>query len=228
MGSGYTGSGASSNFPQTSKNRPVSSLIEELATFTGGQSREDIPVRAREALFEEIRSYNSWKWTFNRVKEDLTLVASTADYELSQDFRGPLRAQMVDSSSKTREDVSWIPWGDWVSRFPDQSTTGSIPLFYTARNIHENGTVTIDPVPASSLTYPTLRLFYHRRILCPADNEVINVPTEVEQAIFDGAIWRFLRKIGTFRDATEAKAVAALAKFEITQEYRDYEDYYGA
>ena len=228
MGSGYTGSGAASNFPQTSKNRPVSSIIEELASFTGGQSREDIPVRAREALFEEIRSYNSWKWTFNRVKEDLTLVASTADYTLSQDFRSPLRGQMVDSSSKTRCEVSWIDWSDWASEVPDQSSTGSMPLLYTARNIHENGLVTVDPVPASTLTYPTLRLFYHRRILCPADNEVINVPTEVEQAIFDGAIWRFLRKIGTFRDAREALASALLSKAQITQEYRDYEDYYGA
>ena len=228
MGSGYTGVGAASNFPQTSKGRVISLMIEELASFTGGQAREDILKRAREAIFEEIRSFNSWKWTFNRVTEDHTLAAATADYTLASDFRSPLRAQIVDSSSNTRGDVSWIQWSDWVSMFPDQSTTGSIPLFYTARNIHETGLVTVDPVPASTLTYPTLRLFYFRRILCPADNAVINVPTEVEQAIFDGAIWRFLRKIKDFREAREALASALISKALITQEYRDFEDYYGA
>ncbi len=218
------------NFPQTSKGRVISSMMDELASFTGGKSRPDILDRAREAIFEEIRSFNSWAWTFNRVTEDITLTAdgATPNYTLAADWRNPLRAQMVDSSSKTRDDVTWIEWGDWVSMFPDQSTTGSMPQFYTARNIHETGLVTVDPVPATTLTYPTLRLYYHRRILCPADNEAINVPTEIEQAIFDGAVWRFLRKVKSFRDAREALGSAILSKAMITQEYRDYGDYYGA
>ena len=225
----YAGA-APSNFPQTSKNRPISSMMEELASFTGGQLRDDTLKRAREAIFESIRGFNSWAWTFNRVTEDIALTAngSTPDYTLTQDWRSPLRAQMVDSSNNTRDEVSWIEWGDWASRFPDQSTTGSIPLLYTARNIHETGQVTVDPVPATTLTYPTLRLFYHRRILCPADGAVINVPTEIEQAIFDEAIWRFMRKVKTFREAREAQSAAIFSKAAITQEYRDYGDYYGA
>lgn len=225
----YAGSAAaSSNFPQTSKGRVISAMMDELASFTGGKTRTDTLDRAREAIFEEIRSYNAWSWTFNRITEDITLVAAQADYSLAANWRNSLRAQMVDSSGNTREDVDWIEWGDWVSTRPDQSTTGSMPLLYTARNIHETGQITVDPVPASSLTYPTLRLFYHRRILCPGDNAVINVPTEVEQAIFDGAIWRFLRKMKTFREAREALAPAILSMQTITQEYRDYGDYHGA
>lgn len=205
-------------------------MMDELASFTGGKTRTDTLDRAREAIFEEIRSFNSWSWTFNRVTEDITLTAngSTPDYALKADWRNPLRAQMVDSNNKTRDDVGWVEWGDWVSMLPDQSTTGSIPLLYTARNIHETGLITVDPVPATTLTYPTLRLFYHRRILCPEDNAVINVPTEVEQAIFDGAIWRFLRKMKTFREAREALAPSILSMQAITQEYRDYGDYHGA
>ena len=225
---GATSASAAADFPQTSKGRPISSMMEELASFAGGQLRDDTLDRAREAIFEEIRSFNSWLWSFNRVTEDITLVASTADYTLKQDWRKQLRAQMVDSSGNTRDEVSWIEWSDWVSRFPDQSTTGSIPLLYTTRNLHETGLVTVDPVPASTLTYPTLRLFYFRRILCPADGAVINVPSEVEQVIFEGAIWRFLRKVKSFRDAREAQSAAMLSKALITQEYRDYGDYYGA
>ena len=224
----YSGA-AASNFPQTTKNRDLDSLKDELASFSDGGSRDKNLVKAQQAIFEAIRSFNSWAWTFNRVTEDITLVASTADYSLAANWRNALRAQMVDSSSNTRNDVSWIPWSDWVSAFPDQSTTGSIPLFYTARNVYENGLVTVDPVPASTLTYPTLRLFYHRRILCPVNGSTsINAPTEVEQAIFDEAIWRFLRKVKSFRDAREALGSAILSKALITQEHRDFEDYYGA
>ena len=224
----YAGT-AASNFPQTSKNRTLDSLKKELASFIDGDARDKNLDKAQQAIFEEIRSFNSWAWKFNRVTEDITLVAATADYTLKQDWRNPLRAQMVDSSGNTRTDVDWIDWSEWVSFLPDQSTTGSMPLNYTARNIHETGQITVDPVPASTLTYPTLRLFYHRRILCPATGGTpINVPTEVEQAIFDGAIWRFLRKVKSFRDAREALGSALIAKAEITQEYRDFEDYHGS
>jgi hypothetical protein len=136
---------------------------------------------------------------------------------------------MVDSNSATREDVSWIPWSVWVSDYPDQSNTGSIPLVYTARNIHQTGQVTVDPVPASSLTYPTLRLFYHRRIVFPTSgNSVLNVPEEVEQAIFEDAVWLYLRKVKTFREARDARAEALLSKSAIMFEYLDFEDYHGA
>jgi len=225
----YSGSSAASaGFPQTGKNRTVSDLIDEIAEFTGGQDRPDVQSQARRALFEAIRAFNAWAWVFNRVSEDITLVAATSEYTLSSNWRSPLVAQLVDSSGYTREHVEWIPYRVWMTELPDQSSTGSTPLYYTARNIHETGLVTVDPLPASTLTYPTLRLVYHRRILCPSDSNVINVPTEVEQAIFDEAVWRFLRKKKTFKEARDAKQSALLSKSEIQFEYRDFEDYHGA
>jgi hypothetical protein len=208
-------------------------MMSEIASFTGGQDRPDVLAQARQAIFEAIRSFNAWAWTFNRVTEDITLSSpnsgTDADYSLSENWRSPLRAQLVDSDGKTREHVEWIQWAIWVTELPDQSTTGSTPLYYTARNIHETGVVTVDPPPATAdLTYPTMRLFYHRRILCPSDNTAINVPTEVEQAIFDEAVWRFLRKKKTFKEARDAKQAALVSKSEIQFEYRDFEDYHGA
>lgn len=228
MPSGYTGS-TSSLVEQTSNNRSFDELQEEIASFTGGQDRAKNIQKAGQALREAIRRFNASPWTFNRVTEDLTLVADQADYSLSEDFRNPLRAQMVDSSNKTRNSVMWIPWSVWVSKFPDQSTTGSTPLMYTARNIHLTGKVTVDPVPATILTWPTLRLFYHRRIAFPATGkDIINVPTEVEQAIFEDAVWLYLRKVKTFRDARDAKSEALLSMSAVTFEYADFEDYHGA
>jgi len=228
MGSSYSGASVTS-FPQTLNNRSLDALKDELASFSGGQTRKDILKRAQEAIFEAVYAFNATPWTFNRVTEDITLVAAQSEYTLSSNWRNPLRAQMVDSSSKTRDTVEWLPWVSWVSRFPDQSTTGSIPLMYTAFNIHETGQITVDPVPASTLTYPTLRLFYHRRIEVPSNGaDILEVPQEVEQAIFDEAIWRFLRKMKTFREAKDAQVAALLSRSAITFEYADFEDYYGS
>lgn len=228
MGSSYSGTSATS-FPQTLNNRTLDAIKNELASFSGGQTRKDILIRAQEAIFEAVYTFNATPWTFNRVSEDITLIADQSEYSLQSNWRNPLRAQMVDSSSKTRQDVQWIPWVVWVSQYPDQSTTGSMPLTYTAINIHETGQITVDPVPATTLTYPTLRLFYHRRIEVPSSgNDILEVPQEVEQAIFDESVWRFLRKIKTFREARDAQAAALLSRSAITFEYADFEDYHGA
>lgn len=229
MGSGYTGTTPTAATTQTSVNRTVDELKDEIASFTGGQDRKKNLDKAEQALRESVRRFNAEKWTFNRVKEDITLVAAQADYDLSSDFRNALRAQMVDSSGKTRQDVTWVPWSSWVKDFPDQSTTGSMPIMYTARNIHITGQITVDPVPASSLTYPTLRLFYHKRIVFPATGSgTIDVPTEMEQAIFEDAVWMYLRKVKTFKDAREARVEALISKSNVMYEYVDFEDYYGA
>ena len=75
----------------------------------------------------------------------------------------------------------------------------------------------------------TLRLFYHRRIEAPSSgSDVLEVPEEIEQAIFDEAVWRFLRKIKTFREARDAQASALISTSLVTVEYRDFEDYYGS
>jgi len=224
----YAGSSAST-FPQTSKNRTLDELEAELADFTGGKLRDDIKDRARRSIFEAVRVFNYTYWTFNLQVQDHTLVAGTDTYTMNASFLRQHRAQMVDSSDKTREEVEWIPWELWSSRFPSQNTTGSIPLFYTARNLHETGQIIVDPVPASTLTYPTLRTFYFRQIDCPSNgNDIIECPSRVEQAIMDEAIYRFIRKVRGFRDAREARTDAILSRAAVEREYRAYEDYHGA
>jgi len=225
---GYKGS-TQTSFPQVSDNRSLGALVTELAQYSGGENRDDVQAKARASIFAAIRQFNQVYWTFNRLSQDLTLVASTATYTLNSRFARQHRAQMVDSSSKTREDVGWIPWELWVSSFPDQSTTGSMPLFYTAHNTHETGLITVDPVPASSLTYPTLRIFYFRWIALPSgDNDSIDCPSVVEQAIFDMAVFIFLSKVRGFRESRESLGQALLSRAAVEREYRDFEDYHGA
>jgi len=218
------------SFPQTDGNRKVSQIIEEIAGYIGGKDRGDIKNSAREELFGSIREFNGFLWEFNRLSDDLTLAnpvsGTDAEYNLSANFYRPVLAQMVDSASpnpQTRDLVSWIDWKEWAKRFPWQNTTGSVPIFYTARNIHELGRVIIDPPPASTLTYPTMRVFYFRRIFLPADTAVINVPQEFEESLVLSAAARLvLKRKGRARELTDN---ARIHKQRMIDEYRDFQDF---
>ena len=215
-----------SSFPQTAYNRTFGEAKDELAQYSGGAARSDILVRAGSSYLSAVREFNDIPWKFNRMVDDITLVAGTADYTLENDFRDPMRAIMVDSDSKTREEVMWVPYQEWVYHLPDQSTTGSMPLYYTIRNAHLTGLVTVDPVPATGITYPTLRVHYHRRIALPvADSEKVNVPVEVDEAIFSRAVALFLAKVRNHKEAGEANVEAAIRRARVENEHRDWEDF---
>ena len=225
---GYTGTTAAT-FPQTSNNRSLDGMVSELAQYSGGEDRADVQDKARASILAAIREFNQVYWAFNLVTQDHTLVAGTANYTLNSQFARQHRAQMVDSNSKTSEEVEWIPWELWASKYPDQSSTGSMPLYYTARNLHETGQITIDPVPAATLTYPTLRIFYFRWIDSPSSgSDKIECPSVVEAAIFDTAIYKFLSKVKGFRESRDAMGSALLSRAAVEREYRAFEDYYGA
>ena len=226
---GYKGS-TQTSFPQVSDNRSLGALVTELAQYSGGEDRTDIQDKARSSIFAAIRQFNQVYWTFNVLIDDLTLsspnAVTDADFDLTASFYRQYRAQMVDSSSKTRDRVQWVEWEDWTRDNSDQSTTGSIPLLYTARNIHERGVVTVDPPPASTLTYPTLRLFYFRQIASPSgDGDSIDCPSVVEQARLDLAVFICLSMVRGFREAREARGEALLSRAAVEREYRGHEDF---
>ncbi len=225
---GYTGT-SGSNFPQISKNRTFDSWAVELTEYTGGEDRPDIIRKAESTIRATIKRWNDVYWSFNVVTEDIALASPVSgtigEYDLSSDWKGPLRAQLVDSNSKTRDHITWVEWKEWISNLPDQSSTAGRPTMYTARSVFRLGRIIIDPPKASTLTYPTLRLFYFKRIACPSGNAAVEVPEEVEQAMFDDSVYQFLAKIRSFKEASNAKRDALISRQMVEREYRDYKDY---
>ncbi len=215
-----------SAFPQVADNRTLGEAKLELAQYSGGGARDDILSRAGTSYLRAVREFNDIKWKFNRMVDDITLVADEPDYDLENDFKSPMRAIMVDSDSKTRDTVMWVPHEEWIYHLPDQSTTGSMPIYYTVRNAHQTGIVTVDPIPATELTWPIMRIHYHRRIVLPvADIEKVNAPVEVEEAIFSRAVALFLAMVRNHREAGEANVEAAIRRSRVEIEHRDWEDF---
>lgn len=221
----------SSNFPQTSQNSSVSEILDEIADYEGGKTRPETIERARKTLRRVTQKLNGMSWRFNRVETDFDIdtdvvSGTTNEYTLPADFYKPRRMQLVDSSSPadTREYVPYVDWDDWARERAAQNRTGSRPLMYTTDNIHETGRMFIDPPKATTLTYPTMRLFYFRRIIFPADNAVFNVPQEFEQAIVGIAVADFIAKVRNFREARAAKEDSGFSHQRMIDIYRDFSE----
>jgi hypothetical protein len=114
-------------------------------------------------------------------------IYQSGEYDLSSPFHNPVRAMAIDGSGQTRYGLTWIPWRRWTAYRPWQITTGSVPLWYTIRNWHQTGKVTFDPRPGSKTTYPMIRIIYSTPIVLPGDSGILNVPQEVDDAIFQRA-----------------------------------------
>jgi hypothetical protein len=213
------------SYPQTGEGRKRSQLEAELASYFGGESNADDQTRAGRSLDEAVRSFNETCWRFNRLSENVTLVASTSSYTLTTTaIRAPLRAVLVDSNSKDVDTIRYVPWKQVLDYDPQTISTGSAPQWYTFKNLHETGQVTYYPPLGATLTYPTVRHEYFRRIALEAGtSDVLEVPVEVEQAIFEWALWRLCLKI----DKENAGAFgpgAQRARAAVEREWRDWPD----
>jgi hypothetical protein len=217
------------NYPQSGSNRTRSAALAEIASFYGGESRPQIVARAGAAWESAIREYNTWLWRFNRVTANITLAspspAGSDTYDLATDFAEPNRAKLVDSNSKERDSLSWVPFEEWLIYFPDRSATSSRPCFYTAQNVHETGKVTVYPPPATSLQWPTLRLYYFRRIVVPTgDGERLNTPQEIDEGIFQLAQAKMTHKQKSFADAAQEYARAGDFRLGLEHRFRSFPD----
>ena len=219
-------SGSSSvNFPQTGDGRSRNQLVSELASYFGGESNSDDLTRAGLSLDEAVRSFNEVYWRFNRKSENITLVASTSSYTLANtNWRGPHRAVVVDSGSKDVTTIFYVPYQQVLDYNPSTASTVGMPAWYTFKNLHETGQVTYYPPLGATLTYPTIRHEYFRRIAVESGtSDVLEVPVEVEQALFDWALWRMCLKVDR-ATAPSFQGPAARSRAAVEREWRDWPD----
>jgi len=213
------------DFPQQNTNRTCGNILTDLLQFTGGTEDADAQEKAKLALQMAVREYNGILWNFNRVTQDITLTAET-DFTLAAAFRAPLAATLLDSSNENTWTLSWLPWEEFIFQAWDRRGTGSMPLVYTARNVHETGVVTVWPKLTTPLTWPTMRMEYFRRILIPSGvGDTLNVPEEIEEGIVQRALAILIAMTRTYREARDQLQIAAAIKETLKMEYRGYPDF---
>ena len=218
--------GSGSAFPQSATTPTRSETLEELCSYVGGEESTLQQARAGRSYNGAVRAFNDVLWKFNRLVNDITLAAG-ATFPLTAAFAAPVRACLVDSNDKEVSPVTWVEWGAFVDAKQPDTGTGPAPSAYSCRNVHETGIVNVWPTLGSTLTYPTLRIYYFRRILAVSGpDDRLNVPEEVYQAIFRHALADFLGKAkdGAGRAAAEWQ-IAAQMRARVEQVHRDYQDW---
>lgn len=219
---------ALSSFPQSGANRTRLEAISELAEHVGKQSDQLARSRAGRSLDAAVRDFNSRPWRFNRLVQDITLVLDTSSYTIATDWRNPLKALHLDANDKEVDFLDWIPFTEKIHFWPSELTSSSIPSSYTARNVHEIGTITYYPpiIAAGTLQYPKVRHYYHRRVLLVSgDGDRLNVPLEVDEAIFQLALAKFIQKERGSERAGGEYALAARIRRDVEREHGDWADY---
>lgn len=221
------------SFPQTSNNRTLETLAREIADHDAGGNSQVRRDRAKESIRDAVREFNDVMWVFCRVTTDITLAATSdgalAEFDLPTNFRTPLRAVFLDTLDREVESLPWVPVEEKLKGWPQEQSTTNKPQVYMAFNVHTQGKVRYWPRLIGTFTWPKVRHYYFRRIVHPTGpDDVLNVPEEVENAIFMLAVAKFLAKqIGAANPNTRAaQAEADDARLRVQREWRDFGDIY--
>lgn len=225
MGSGAS---AATGFPDTGDNRSRLEASRELADYVGGASRPVILDKAGRAWDAAVRRYNKRLWKFTRTETDHALgsvSAGTFEFTNSLGFRGPIRAQLLNSSGEEDDIVYWVNYEMWTEFSPEREANQNAPRIYTAQNTHKDGKIIISPptLAGASMEHATLRLIHYIYIaLAKTPEAKLNVPVDFDEGIFQLATAIFLSTERSFRESREAFALALAAQVELWPEHRGY------
>lgn len=217
------------NFPQTGSNWTRDELISEIASYTGGENVPDAQTRAGRSLDRAVRQYDDECWKFLVKTLDITLVANTREYEVSDsNWKAPKRAVALDSDDKERSPrLHWVPYAAWRRKFTTQNYVSSFPHSYTMANSHLTGQIIMEPTPSSTLTFPKVRVDYFEHIQTTSAG-VLNVPKFVEEAILALAIAINKHKVtGSASQAVTEYTLAQDLRHRVELEHLDNPDWGG-
>lgn len=150
----------------------------------------------------------------------------SGEFDLAFPFRNFLKAHWVDEQGHERTSLVFIPWRQWaiyLSRF----TTVARPQFITLRNVHSTGKAILHPRPTGkAMTWPTIRLTYCTYIAVPGiePGSVLDVPAEVDQAIFMRAAEIFVGRLKGPSASTPMSRETEDMRLRVEQDHRDFED----
>lgn len=213
-------------YPATSLNRTRNKVASEILAYIGSPSDKDMIGRAGDCWDEAVRMFNVIPWKFNRVSENITLVASTNDYTLTGLVRDPFHARLMDAQGRAIDDVVYVPFDEYVRAYYPLIGVSNLPQIYTMPNRFETGQVTLwPPLGAGPFPYPTIQFNYHRHIVTQQlDSGVLSVPADVDQAIFMLARAMMNHKQKGTREAAGDYQLAADFRTVVEREHRDWGD----
>lgn len=173
----------SGSFSPSPSARACSDLKADIARYVGAPNAARALAEAEVCIGTAVARLNSELWPWMLVYQDITLVASTFDYDLASSFLSPRHCFVLDSNGKHSGSLSYYDPKSF-SMYYDSSRSDGSPSTYTVHNAHEYGTISLNNAPTSEYAslYPTLRLWYYQRVQpCSGSVSALDVPHEVAE-----------------------------------------------
>lgn len=179
-------------------------------------------------LEASVASYDDVRMGTNPMQPDGSngKLYFSGEFDLPFPVRNFVKAHWVDEQGHERTSLVFVPWRQWavfVSRF----TTVSRPQFITHRNIHATGKMILHPRPqGKNMVWPIIRFTYNTYIAVAGsdDDSVLDVPQEVDTAIFMRAAEIFVARLKGPNASAPMKPETMDMRLQMEQQYRDFED----
>ena len=182
--------------------RQRSTLTAEVARYVMLPNDTDAITVAADGINDAIRKYNTYLWQSSLTYQDITLVADTAGYDLSNPFNAPRHAELLDASGDPSSILSWMDPKTFGISYTDGSGSGS-PQTYTCYNADADGVLSLNIAPDSSYVsaYPTLRLRYYAKVAYLSNaGDYFDGPSEVESFL----CWHAKAYVASIYDPSKA------------------------
>jgi hypothetical protein len=168
-------------------NKAYSSLKNEVARYVLRPDDSEALNVAGDGLNDAIRRLNTETWYWALVKQDISLVNGTATYSLSDAFRAPRNASLLNASNQECVRLSWMDPKTFEAVYQDARSAVGSPESYTAYNNYSDGLVTLYPTPDAS-SYPKVRIRYSQNLAnFSGASDTLNAPSWVEGFIVSWA-----------------------------------------
>src|SRR5688572_29990081 len=163
--------------------RTYGELKAELARMYNPDDANALAV-AGDAINQAIRVYNRYNWPWEVLTHQVSVVADVDSYPLPQPFKAAMSGYLTDSGRKHQR-LAYIPYETFVAEYDLKQNGG--PYYYTLKNTHETGQVTVWPRPQSAATAEFD--YYRRTPMLKSDAAPLEMPGEAEGAMMQWAAY---------------------------------------
>jgi hypothetical protein len=176
---------AGSGFTPSPGLKTCTQLQSEVVRFVRAPNSATALTVALDALREGVADINRRVWHWTRVTQDITPSEGDDAYDLSDNFKAPNHAHLLNADGNRVGFLGYIDSKNFLIENYDNSVDGAA-YYYTVINGHATGEMTLSKAPDAAFVsaYPTIRLYYYRNVQpCAAGGDVLAVPMNVERYI---------------------------------------------
>lgn len=159
---------------KTPATRDWSQLRVDILNAVGLSGSTNAQAVALSCQKRAVDRLNTHRWRMLLTYQDITTVASQAEYDATASFRSARRLMLLDSNGKSKARIAYMAPELFDETYPSRASDGS-PCHYTVRNTAANYVLELSG-PASSAfvaLYPTMRLRLYPAVIPlvgPTDN----------------------------------------------------------